>query len=75
MTRTETYVTISEAATRLGVSGEFMRRRLRDGALVAYSNPRDRRSKLIALDHLERFSIPQPLPTTGRAEEAPSDAA
>jgi excisionase family DNA binding protein len=69
------YVTVTEASRRLGVSGEFVRRRLRDGALIAYSNPRDGRSKLIPVDHLERFAVPRPLTTARRAGEMPSDAA
>ncbi len=69
------FVTITEAGRRLGVSDEFLRRRLRNGDLVAFSNPLDARSKLIPVAQLERFATPRPLATAGMAEEGPSNTA
>ncbi len=69
------FVTITEAGRRLGVSSEFMRRRLRDGELVAFTNPKDGRSKLIPVELIERFATPRPLTTARMAGEGPSDAA
>ena len=65
------FVTVTEASRRLGVSGEFVRRRLRDGALIAFTNPKDGRSKLIPVDQLDRFATPRPLTPIRRAEEVP----
>ena len=55
------YVTITEAAARLGVSDPALRRRVLAGDLVTFTNPRDRRSRLIRLADLEAYMVPRRL--------------
>ena len=55
------YLTMAQAARRLGVSMPTLRERVRRGEIVVYSNPVDRRSRLVALADLASFAHPQPL--------------
>ena len=58
---TETYVTIGEAARRLGTTGFTLRSRIRAGELPVYVNPLDRRGRLLAVHDLERYAAPRPI--------------
>ncbi len=60
------FVTLTEAARRLGVSEPAMRRRLQRGELQAFSNPRDARSRLIRAEELEAFMVPRPITPAGQ---------
>ena len=48
-------VGVMEAAELLGVSPMTIRRLVREGALQVYSNPLDRRQKLVNVEDLERL--------------------
>ncbi len=55
MARPGEYVTISEAAKRVGITETALRRRVRRGELRAYRDPRDLRAKLVRVDELEAY--------------------
>ncbi len=55
------FVTITEAQRRAGVSLGTLRDRVRRGEIVVHTNPRDRRSRLVAVDDLERLMTPRPI--------------
>jgi hypothetical protein len=56
------FVTFSEAQKRAGVSYPTLRDRVRRGELVIYANPKDRRSRLVAVDDLDRLmTTPRPM--------------
>lgn len=57
----EQFVTVTEAHRRAGVSLTTLRDRARRGELVLYNNPRDKRSRLVALEDLDRLLTPQPV--------------
>jgi len=57
---TPEYLTIKAAARWLGVSDPAMRRRVLAGDLVTFTNPRDRRARLIRLVDLEEYAVPKP---------------
>ncbi len=60
------YVTLTEAARRLGVSEPAMRRRVERGLIPVYSSPCDLRSRLIKAADLARYTVPQPvMPAAG----------
>ncbi len=46
---------LMEAAERLGVSPMTIRRLVREGELQVYSNPLDRRQKLVDVEEVERL--------------------
>jgi len=56
------YVSIGEAARRLGVSAFLLRRRIAAGEIRSFADPLDRRLRLLALQDLERYRTPRPLP-------------
>ncbi len=58
----ERFVTVTEAKRRVGLSAPTWCERVRRGEIVLYSNPRDRRSRLVAVEDLDRLMTPQPLP-------------
>lgn len=59
MTRPKEFVTITEAARRVGITEIALRRRIRRGELRAYQDPRDLRAKLVRVDELDAyFSLP-----------------
>ena len=58
---TEGFVTLAEAAGRLGISGRSLRRRILAGELTAWTCPRDRRTKLVKADDVERLATPRPI--------------
>ncbi len=67
------YVTIAEAARRLGVSEPAMRRRLERGLIPVYSSPCDLRSRLVKAADLDAFKRPKlltPAPAGGDAMSA-----
>ncbi len=53
------YVTITEAARRLGVSEPALKRRLDRNLIPTYSNPVDLRSRLIKAADVERYAVPE----------------
>lgn len=53
------FLTITEAARRLGVSEPAVRRRVGRGLIPVYSNPADLRSRLIKAADLERYAVPE----------------
>ncbi|MDP9470377.1 MAG: helix-turn-helix domain-containing protein [Chloroflexota bacterium] len=53
------YVTIAEAARRLGVSEPAMRRRVERGMIPVYSSPCDLRSRLVKAADLDAFRLPK----------------
>ncbi len=58
-------ITFGEAMRRLGVSKNTLARLVRDGGLVVYRNPLDRREKLLqaaAIDRLRRPQREEPYP-------------
>ncbi len=55
------YLSLTEAARRLGISEPALRRRVDRGQLAVYSNPIDLRSRLIKTADLERYTVPQPV--------------
>ncbi len=57
----EQFVTVTEAKRRIGVSAPTWGERVRRGEIVLYSNPRDRRSRLVAVDDLDRLMTPRPI--------------
>ncbi len=67
------YVTITEAARRLGVSEPALRRRVERGLIAVYSNPDDLRSRLVKAADLDAFKLPKlltPAPAGGDAMSA-----
>ncbi len=54
------YVTLTEAAERLGISYPAFRRRLQNGDLATFTNPRDQRGRLVLIRDLEAYAIPKP---------------
>lgn len=54
-------VPMHEAAKRAGVSEATLRRRAAAGELVQYRSPLNRRERLVRLEDLERFRVPQPI--------------
>ncbi len=60
------FVTIGEAQRRVGLSSPTFRDRVRRGEIVVFSNPRDRRSRLVAVDDLEKLLTPRPIPAHER---------
>jgi excisionase family DNA binding protein len=59
------FLSLGQAARRLGVSEFALRRRIAGGEIPVYDNPRDRRSRLIAVSDLEAYATPRRLPPTG----------
>jgi len=57
---TTEFLTIKAAAQWLGVSDPALRRRVLAGDLVTFTNPRDRRARLIRLSELEAYAVPKP---------------
>ncbi len=55
------FVTIGEAQRRIGVSHPTFRNRVRRGEIATFTNPRDRRSRLVAVEDLERLLTPRPI--------------
>ncbi len=69
----EDFLTIAEAARRLGVSEPAMRRRLERGLIPVYSSPCDLRSRLVKAADLDAFKRPKlltPAPAGGDAMSA-----
>lgn len=69
--RRENYVTVQEAAERLGVSRQKVWRLIADGTLPAHADVLDRRQKLIATADLDRLAAGrvEPLPASNRSRE------
>lgn len=61
------HVRFSEAAERLGISENTLRKRVRDLKLRVYLNPRDKRERLLDWQEVqEKFEL-QPLDLEGEA--------
>ncbi len=60
------FLTLSEAAARLGVSEPALRRRVERGQLPTFTNPGDLRSKLIRAADLDAYAVPAPVLPTGQ---------
>ncbi len=60
------YVTIAEAARRLGVSEPALRRRVERGLIAVYSSPCDLRSRLVKAADLDAFKLPKLLTPAGQ---------
>ncbi len=60
------YVTIAEAARRLGLSEPALKRRLDRGLIRTFTSPLDLRSRLIRAADLDAFLIPQPITPAGQ---------
>jgi excisionase family DNA binding protein len=76
MTVTRDTVTMKEAAQLLGVSNAKLWRMVRDGVLLAYQNPLDRREKLIRradIDHLRAEGRPPRRFVSDGVDTAPVD--
>jgi|GEM_PF-5794564 len=54
------FLTLTEAANRVGVNRKTMSGRVRLGLLPSFSDPRDRRLVLLKTVDVERLSTPQP---------------
>lgn len=52
-------IPLKEARERLGVSKETMRQLLRRGEFTVFSNPRDRREKLIDTEEIDAYLRPK----------------
>ncbi len=59
------YLSLTEAARRLGVSEPVLRRRVLRGELPTFTNPADLRSRLIKAADVERYAVPQPVIPVG----------
>jgi excisionase family DNA binding protein len=67
------FVSMNEAARRLGVSDFLLRRRVADGSLDAWLDPLDRRRRLLRREDIERLATHRPL--APRKEQTPMPAA
>jgi excisionase family DNA binding protein len=54
------YLTMTEAREYLGVSKPKMWRLVKQGVLPAYSDPLDKRKRLVRKDDIEKLRLPQP---------------
>ena len=61
------YIPMTQAAKTLRISEPTLRRRIRGGELTVYSDPCDRRRKLVRKSDLERFRAITP--SDGQREE------
>ncbi len=59
------YVTITEAARRLGLSEPALRRRVERGLIPTFTSPQDLRARLVRVADLEAFMVPQPITPAG----------
>jgi excisionase family DNA binding protein len=53
------YLTLTEAARRLGVSRWTLYRRIDEGALTVYRSDRDRRVRLVKRSDVEALAVPE----------------
>lgn len=58
MAESRVLLSISDVEERLGVSRTKLWRMIRDGELKVFSNPRDRRQKLLDLDEVRQVLEP-----------------
>lgn len=65
----EEYISVGEAAQRLGVSKGTMAKWIREGYIKAEASPRDRRFKLVPVSEVERLTI-FPKPEAQKKERA-----
>jgi excisionase family DNA binding protein len=56
------YMTLGEVREHLGVSKTTLAKRVRDGLLPTYQDPRDTRVKLAKVEDVERLTQPVPTP-------------
>lgn len=62
MTEPTELLPVTDAARRFGVSEPTFRRRVRDGNLPLFADPRDRRRKLVRIADVDRLGSPEPIP-------------
>ncbi len=74
MTGGDQFLTLTQAARRLGLSEPALRRRIQAGVLPVFTNPRDRRSRLIRLIDLDTYAVPTPVLPVGRENGSKEDA-
>ena len=55
-------IPVQDAAARVGLSPNTLRKFIRRRGLTLYENPRDARQKLVDLEELEAALRPRPLP-------------
>jgi excisionase family DNA binding protein len=64
------YLTLTDAATYLGVSRQTLWRRIRDGALPVYSSEVNRRERLVKRADLDRIRTPRTIEPTTKTENS-----
>lgn len=62
MTDDQDLICVTLAARRFGVSEPTFRRRVRDGLLPLFADPRDRRRRLVRIADVDRLGSSEPLP-------------
>jgi excisionase family DNA binding protein len=62
-------IPLKEARERLGVSKETMRQLVRRGVFTVYSNPKDRREKLVDTDEVDAYLRPKVIQPRREDEE------
>jgi excisionase family DNA binding protein len=65
----EGYLTLTEARERLGISKTTMHQRVRTGLLTTYRDQRDRRTRLVKVEDVERMAQPMPTPPVRIADQ------
>ncbi len=55
----ENFLTITEAARRLGLSEAALKRRVERGLIPLYTNPDDLRSRLVKVADLDAYAVPE----------------
>jgi excisionase family DNA binding protein len=63
------YITLTEARRRLGVSKTTMAKKVRQGLLPTYQDPRDGRVRLAKIEDVTRLAEPIPVPPRGQTSE------
>ncbi len=72
---TDDFLTLDQAARRLGLSDATLRRRITAGEFTVYRNPRDRRTKLVRVKDVEDYDVPRPVGAGGKEAPRPDAAA
>ena len=63
-------IPVTLAARRLGVSEPTFRRRVREGLSAIYTDPRDRRRKLVRIAEVDLLAVPERLGAAGGKGDA-----
>jgi len=64
------YISLTEAARRIGLSDPAFRRRVRRGEIATYHDPRDWRRRLVKLADLDAYVAARPMVRTAMKEGA-----